>query len=826
MPSLGERFADWVWRKAVEPIAFHPSSAANFGPGIGNQPDHQTLLREAIGVADTAIRAIGARVSTLDPLVKISRRVEDGTLVDEILDDHRLKLLLDRPHPNITRAQLLRLTTQHILITGEAYWLKVGSLLGVPMELHPIPPQNITPLLAGGIVVEYEARTGDGRPITLSPDSVVRFYLPDPENAHGAEGILAPEGIIADSIKFAGQHLRKHFQMDATPKAWLEAGPNAKAFSPEAETAFYEKWKARYNQRLGSEAGLPGITPTGYGVKEMRTQSGEQLVPLLEFWMRRQLMGFQTPRAVLGEVVSGDRSSAETMDYVFDRHAVSPFAALIADALTLQLAPDFDAALFVEFAPFIAEDKDHELKRERQDLELKVKSIQQVLKVRNENPDDAPWGNGPIFKIGDVLYDDMGLEMTGDEPPGALEDDEPPKPAKPPKGDGKSAKFDEDEALTASNVLNGAQVASLVDIVEKVNADLIPAESAAQIISVAFGLEAEVVEKILSGRIAPESLGGRDDAANEAQAEAAEAQAQAGNLGLARAQYFTAEREWERLIQRERKHMPPFARAMRLIFKKQRDNVLAKLDKIEPRKRDAFAEQRPRQRTDEPLQVYWARVLAYWERVTAEEIFDPENPEWRRLFKTKVDPVRQKTFLDALGEVLEGLDVDEFVFSETMQQRLKARSAQLIEKANKTTQNRIARALAKAAEEGEGLDAAARRILEDKYIRKQFAIRRKQAVTIARTEVGMAATDAHLEGYALAEIEEKRWNTSRDAAVRETHGGPDGGSVDGQKQPLGTPFTLEDEEKADGPRVGVGGAPLSAHNSINCRCFLTPVVGG
>jgi hypothetical protein len=161
-----------------------------------------------------------------------------------------------------------------------------------------------------------------------------------------------------------------------------------------------------------------------------------------------------------------------------------------------------------------------------------------------------------------------------------------------------------------------------------------------------------------------------------------------------------------------------------------------------------------------------------------------------------------------------------------MQQRLKARSAQLIEKANKTTQNRIARALAKAAEEGEGLDAAARRILEDKYIRKQFAIRRKQAVTIARTEVGMAATDAHLEGYALAEIEEKRWNTSRDAAVRETHGGPDGGSVDGQKQPLGTPFTLEDEEKADGPRVGVGGAPLSAHNSINCRCFLTPVVGG
>ena len=69
----------------VAPIDFTPSAAQFFGPGLGQQPPHETLLEQNLGVADMATRAIASRLSSLKPLVKYSRRTTDGTTVDEIM---------------------------------------------------------------------------------------------------------------------------------------------------------------------------------------------------------------------------------------------------------------------------------------------------------------------------------------------------------------------------------------------------------------------------------------------------------------------------------------------------------------------------------------------------------------------------------------------------------------------------------------------------------------------------------------------------------------------------------------------------------------------
>ncbi len=218
-------------RAATEAIGFHSPSAIDFGPGIGGQPGHTTLLRESTGIADTATRAIANRVSTLNPLVKVKRRVRDGTVVEETLDDHVLKDTLDRPHPNLTRSQLLRLTTQHIVTVGEAYWLKVANGFGLPTEFHPIPPAQCIPLVYRGVVQAYKVTDGAGKPTELPADQVCRFYFPDPENMHAGEGYLGPQGMTADSLKFAGQHLRRHYEHDATPKTVMESSGDAVAFT-------------------------------------------------------------------------------------------------------------------------------------------------------------------------------------------------------------------------------------------------------------------------------------------------------------------------------------------------------------------------------------------------------------------------------------------------------------------------------------------------------------------------------------------------------------------------------------------------------------------
>ena len=87
--TFRERLPRWLGGKpapptrgATGPIGFDDAAAENFGPGIGNQPSHEALLRESIGVPARAERAIANRVSTLNPLVKVSRSVRGGTDVD------------------------------------------------------------------------------------------------------------------------------------------------------------------------------------------------------------------------------------------------------------------------------------------------------------------------------------------------------------------------------------------------------------------------------------------------------------------------------------------------------------------------------------------------------------------------------------------------------------------------------------------------------------------------------------------------------------------------------------------------------------------------
>jgi SPP1 gp7 family putative phage head morphogenesis protein len=424
--SLREYLPTWLGgseRAAGPPIDFEPPFTQWFGPGIANQPSHETLLREERGVSARATRALANRISSLKPLVKVSRRVEDGTLIDEILDDHPLKALIDRPHPDFSRAQLLRLTTQWIVTVGEAYWYKVGNGFRVPTELHPVPPANVKPIVDAGVVVAYNVKDGKGAKRDVPPDLITRFYFPDPESPWTSEGYLGPAAVTADSLRFAGEHLRAHYQSDATPKSYLQPQENADVWTQEQKERFWAMWRKHYHNRLGTDIGVPGIIPTGYQLMSMVVQSGGDLVPLLEFWRDEQLMDYGVPRSILGQVVSGDRSSAEVNQWVFDQYSVMPLTNLIADGITLQLAPDFDASLFVEFEKFVSDDKHFNLEQETADLVGKVRSVNQVREDRGLDP--APWGDEPVGKIGEMPYEpDAIYELSSDEPT-ALGDEEP-----------------------------------------------------------------------------------------------------------------------------------------------------------------------------------------------------------------------------------------------------------------------------------------------------------------------------------------------------------------------------------------------------------------
>jgi hypothetical protein len=454
---------------------------------------------------------------------------------------------------------------------------------------------------------------------------------------------------------------------------------------------FWAQWKKHHHTVAGTKRGLPTILPTGYDIEQIERKTGADIVPLLEFWRDEQLMGFGVARSILGQVVSGDRSSAETNQYVFDRHTVLPIANMIADAITQQIAPDFDENIFVEFEEFVSEDKQFRLNKQTADLNGKVRSINQVRE--DDGLDPVPWGEEPVGKIGEMPYDPDAVFGFGSDEPEALKTDEP----------------EEDE-------------------------------------------EEEERKRLAS----PEH---------------------------ARAAFFAPQAEWQRQLSREKAYVPSFLRAMRTIFRDQLASVLKRLESAIPRSRAP----------------------------AVSAIFTPT--EWVDLFERRVEPVRAKAFEAILGETLGGLGVEEFVMTNEMRFILEQQGALLVKHANVTTQNLIARQLALATAEGEGIDQIAKRI------KGVFRTRRHHARTIARTEVLKASQEAQIAGFETSGVvEKKQWNTSMDDAVRDEHSDAEGQTVD-----LRQPFTVGGE-LADAPGVGANHSQLSPENSINCRCFVTPVL--
>ena len=328
-PQVGEGVRDPHVRAGHPPVNILPDSAETFGPGIGNQPDPSVLMQYNVGTPAAAARAIRNRVSNLDPLVKYPEQQSEGTVELVALDDHRLKTMLDNPHPDFTRSQMLALTTETLITTGIAYLQKVSDGFGLPVELMPLPVPQMRPLIDRDRISAYEFTDGNGARLIFDREQVIRIWLPDPENIFGGRGFLGPNAISSDAARYAHEHTRSHYERNATPVGTIEHDLQATmpfAGDPASRDRFEAQWMAKYNRRGGKAQGVPPMLWPGARYIQQAMQTGADIAPLLEFFERQELLTYGTPASVLGRVVSGDRSSAETNQYVFDQHTILPIA--------------------------------------------------------------------------------------------------------------------------------------------------------------------------------------------------------------------------------------------------------------------------------------------------------------------------------------------------------------------------------------------------------------------------------------------------------------------------------------------------------------------
>ncbi len=403
--------------RASAPFAYQGSVYS----GIHGTYDGAKLMEAVQGASADATRVIANRVSGLR-LRTYWERDEDGETVRRPTIDHPLQAVIDNPTLDggvVTQSmgQILGMVVAQYLNAGESYLLVIHDDLGFPKNLYPMRPGSTQPIVEGGRITGYETQTSNMRTRKLRPRDVVRVWNPDPVDMFTAKGTLEKHAGAYNLNKYALETWQTFFKFDATPKLVLEARDGAEMLpNPDEREAFERSWRQRQSHLDGSALGTPLLVKPGWTAKELSSQNeASSGIEMIRFSRDLVLEAYGVSPAQLGDIENVNRSSAETTFYMFDRATIVPITDAIADALTNQLAMQFETPdrlnLRVAFEPFVDPDADFELKRDQTDAQLKIRSINEIRAQRQTPLDPAPWGELPIGQMQDVPYTGEVVEV-------------------------------------------------------------------------------------------------------------------------------------------------------------------------------------------------------------------------------------------------------------------------------------------------------------------------------------------------------------------------------------------------------------------------------
>lgn len=199
--------------KETVPASFYP------GDGVGATVGQNTAMLLADVFA--AVRVLSHTCASV-PLLSY-RRTGEGRVRWEGPPAPVLK----RPAPAVTGSSLIATAVAHMATTGDAFLGVFRDQDGVPAQLGPLDPQQITVEIIGGLPT-YLYTDPSGRQMTLTHEDVIHARLMSLDGVTGRSPIAACRDALGLNASLA-THARATFENGAIPAGVLTvaAGPTA-----------------------------------------------------------------------------------------------------------------------------------------------------------------------------------------------------------------------------------------------------------------------------------------------------------------------------------------------------------------------------------------------------------------------------------------------------------------------------------------------------------------------------------------------------------------------------------------------------------------------
>ena len=172
---------------------------------------------------------------------------------DQIFDDHPLLTLLKRPNPLQSHTEFFEALLSYLLLSGNAYVLKVGADIGTPKELHLLRPDRIKIKGSGKPIPQsYEyvinGRTQQVFPIeeTTGKSDLKQIKLFNPLDDYYGLSPLSPAATEIDQHNMSSNHNINLLNNGARPSGAI-------VFKPQDDQGFHVNLTESQRQQMLSD---------------------------------------------------------------------------------------------------------------------------------------------------------------------------------------------------------------------------------------------------------------------------------------------------------------------------------------------------------------------------------------------------------------------------------------------------------------------------------------------------------------------------------------------------------------------------------------------
>jgi len=254
------------------------------------------------------------------------------------IQNHLVPQLLRQPNPWMGRSYLWQYTTAWLYLDGNAYWFVQYDEQGWPVELWPLPAQDVEIFPGDGArFVDFYRYTANGRAFDIASEYIIHFQFPNPFDVFRGLSPLVAAMLPIDSDLVMAYWNGAFFGRDnVMPSSIINLKPGAEMKQADMD-ADIQAIKADLRENYGASRRKSLITSydavqavlLGWNAKDMDFIAGRQFTKEEIY----QILG--VPSGLLDK--NATEANATIADKIFREKTVWPVMCMLAEQLTAQL---------------------------------------------------------------------------------------------------------------------------------------------------------------------------------------------------------------------------------------------------------------------------------------------------------------------------------------------------------------------------------------------------------------------------------------------------------------------------------------------------------